>query len=229
MHLIGVDLGQIVDAAAVTIFEDELVQKPVTKMPLDLPPRYLDVASLLVRRYNLVDMAQWRGVSYPETAERIKRIVDSPLISRDYILVLDATGVGQAVMDMVRDNYQLSPIGVTFTSGKSVTQSSYGYNVPKRDLVVNLQVLFQMERIRIAADLALADVFREQLRHYTSKMSKSGNEQFGADEEDVHTDLPMAAAIIMWYSEQVLAGQLELPSAAGEARKVFNPATYGLS
>lgn len=216
------------DFAAPVIFEDELVPKPVTRAPLDLPPRYLDVPSLLVRRYNLVDMAQWTGVSYPQTARRIEQIVRSPLISRDYLLVVDATGVGQAVMDMLRDSYNLAPIGVTFTSGKSVTQSIYGYNVPKRDLVVNLQVLYQMERVRIAEELELALEYKEQLRHFTSEVDRvTKHESFDSDSGQVHDDLPMASAIVLWYAEQILAGELELPNSA--PAKAFNPATYGLS
>lgn len=216
------------DFAAPVIFEDELVPKPVTRAPLDLPPRYLDVPSLLVRRYNLVDMAQWTGVSYPQTAKRIEQIVRSPLISRDYLLVVDATGVGQAVMDMLRDSYNLAPIGVTFTSGKSVTQSIYGYNVPKRDLVVNLQVLYQMERVRIAEELELALEYKEQLRHFTSEVDRvTKHESFDSDSGQVHDDLPMASAIVLWYAEQILAGELELPNSA--PAKSFNPATYGLS
>jgi hypothetical protein len=229
MHLIGVDLGRVVDAAAVVIFEDELVQKPVTKAPLDVPPRYLDVPSLLVRRYNLVDMIQWRGVTYPEIARKIGLIMKMPEVSHDIILAVDATAVGQAVMDMLRADPQLDPIGVTFTSGKSVTQSTFGYNVPKRDLVVNLQVMFQMERIRIAEEHPLALEFKEQLRHYTSNIDKvTLNESFDG-EGGVHDDLPMAAAVIMWYCEHVLASELELPSGDNGSRKAFNPATYGLS
>jgi hypothetical protein len=230
MHLIGVDLGRQNDFAAPVIFEDELVQKPITKAPHEISVKYLDVPSLLVRRYNLVDMAQWRGVSYPQIALRVKQIIDSPLISRDYILCVDATGVGQAVVDMLRDDYGLEPIGITFTSGKAVTQSSFGYNVPKRDLVINLQVLFQMERIRIAESLELALQFKEQLRHFTSVVNERGHEQFGADDESIHDDLPMAAAIIMWYSEHILAHEMELPTGGnGTKQGAFNPATYGLS
>lgn len=230
MHLIGVDLGRLNDFAAPVIFEDELVQKPVQAMPLDVPPRFIDVPSLLVRRYNLVDMAQWRGVSYPQIARRIRDIVVSPLISRDYILAVDATGVGQAVVDLLRDDYGLFPVGITFTSGKSVTQSVFGYNVPKRDLVVNLQVLYQTERIRIAADLELGGLYKEQLRHFTSVVDrKTGHEGFEADNEAIHDDLPMASAIVLWYAEQILAHELELPNASVEAKKAFNPATYGLS
>lgn len=229
MHLIGVDLGRVVDAAAVVIFEDELAQKPVTRAPLEIPPRYLDVPSLLVRRYNLVDMIQWRGVSYPEIARRISVIMKMPEVSHDTILAVDATAVGQAVMDMLRDDPLLNPVGITFTSGKSVTQSNFGYNVPKRDLVVNLKVLMEMERIRIAEEHPLALEFKEQLRHYTSSVDKvTLNESFDG-EGGVHDDLPMAAAVIMWYCEQILAHELELPSDGGRPQKAFNPATHGLS
>jgi len=228
VHLIGVDLGRQNDFAAPVIFEDELIQKPVTRAPNELPPRYRDVPSLLTRIYKCVDMNQWRDVSYPMTAQRIKRIVDSPLISRDYILVLDATAVGEAVMDMLREIYHLNPIGVAFTSGDSVTQSVYGYNVPKWMLVQNLQVLGEMERLKIAEDLELALTFKEQLRHFTSTVSRrTGHESFNADSESEHDDLPMAAAVVLWYAENVLAHQIELPNNPTE-KKDFDPARYGL-
>ena len=227
-HLIGVDLGRQNDFAAPVIFEDELVQKPVTRAPDEIPVRYRDVPSLLTRIYKGVDMSEWRGVSYPMTAQRIKRIVDSPMISRDYVLVVDSTGVGEAVIDMLRESYHLNPVGVSFTSGNAVTMSPFGYNVPKRDLVVNLQVLFQMERVKIAEELELAVTFREQLRHFTSTVNRrTGHEGFGADSEIEFDDLPMAAAIVLWYAEKILAHQIEMPHRLGPAKE-FDPARHGL-
>ena len=49
-------------------------------------------------------------------------------------------------------------------------------------------------------------------------------------EGGVHDDLPMAAAIIMWYAEHILAHEMELPTGGNGTKKgAFNPATYGLS
>ena len=227
MHLIGVDLGRQNDFAAPVIFEDELILEPVTIMPDGVPPRYQDVPTSLMRIYNLVDMCQWRGVSYPIITRRIKDITISPLISRDYILVVDATGVGIAVIDMMRE-LDLFPIGITITGGNVVTLSEFGYNVPKRDIVVNMQVVFQCERIRIAAELALATTFRDQLKHYTTpdKLTARGKQTFGNDAEVGNDDLVTSAGIVLWYAEKVLGSVVQLPTGK---EKEYNPAKAGLS
>lgn len=227
MHLIGVDLGRQNDFAAPVIFEDELIVEPVTIMPDGVPPRYQDVPISLMRIYNLVDMCQWRGVSYPMIARRIKDITISPLISRDYILVVDATGVGIPVIDMMREQ-DLFPIGISITGGNVVTLSEFGYNVPKRDIVVNMQVVFQTERIRIAEELELAGTFRDQLKHYTTpdKLTARGKQTFGNDAEVGNDDLVTSAGIVLWYAEKVLGSTVQLPTGK---EKEYNPAKAGLS
>ena len=66
-------------------------------------------------------------------------------------LVVDATGVGGAVLDMLREAWpggRLVP--VTITGGKSPVRSGAAWSVPKRDLVVGLQVMFEEGEMRIA-------------------------------------------------------------------------------
>lgn len=201
----------------------------MTIMPDGVPPKFRDVPSSLIRIYDCVHMEQMRGVSYPMVADRVKAIADNPLISRDYILVVDATGVGIAVIDMMRD-MGLSPIGITYTSGREITMSEFGYNVPKRDLVVNLQLLYQTGRIRIAADLDLAPAFRDQLKGFTFDAHKEGpGSKYGAETEALHDDLVTSAAVALWYAEKVLPPYIELPSGGGNGDGKYNPAKAGLS
>lgn len=228
MTLIGVDLGRRKDYATVNIFEDHLIQRPVTGQPNTVKIKPMEAPSLLTRVYNLVDMGEMRGVPYPEVARRISVISLHPKISKPYALVVDATGVGIAVIDMLRgDPYRLDPIGVTFTPGRGWRESEVGYNVAKLDLMVNLQLLYETERIRIADGIAHLDEYKEQMKGMTTKINTRGHEIFTEESDETHDDFVMGQAIVLWYAEHAMPANVELPS--GEADKVFNPATWGIS
>jgi hypothetical protein len=61
------------------------------------------------------------GTSYPDVIRRVVDVVNSPqLKGRETSLIVDATGVGVMLVDMLREA-NLSPIGVMSTSGLNAT------------------------------------------------------------------------------------------------------------
>ena len=224
MHYIGVDCGRVNDYAAIDIFEDRLIHRPPTIMPWHVRQSMQEVPDRLLRVYDAIHLEQIRGVSYPQVVRRVKQIVDNPRVSQDYVLVVDSTGVGIAIIDMMVCA-GLFPIGVTFTAGREVTQGEQGYNVPKRDLVVNIQMLFQLDRINISSKLKLAPVFRDQLKGFTKDAHK-GYETYGNDEKLVgNDDLVTAGAVVLWYAEKTHASEIGLPNKEPDP---FDPARHGL-
>jgi hypothetical protein len=118
-------------------------------------------------------------------------------------LAVDATGVGRPVCDLFRDarmSCQLVPI--TITGGLSVTGDGRGgAHIPKKDLVACAQVLLQARRLRVARELALADVLVQELENFRVRITPAANEAFGEWREGQHDDLVFALALAAWVGE----------------------------
>jgi hypothetical protein len=94
------------------------------------------------------------GTAYPTQAERVVKITRSGELAGRCTLVVDATGVGRPVVDLLkreRPGCLLMP--VIITGGASETKTGEYYGVPKRDLVTGLQVLLQSGGLQIAAGI----------------------------------------------------------------------------
>jgi len=102
------------------------------------------------------------GTYYPEQVARIKGLVRDPVLRTegyDYQgkrtihyppeLVVDATGVGRSVVDMLRkERISFFPVPIT---GDDVEHYEHGfYRVPKRSLVSSVQIALQSGKLKIA-------------------------------------------------------------------------------
>lgn len=114
-------------------------------------------------------------------------------------LVIDATGVGRPVLDMMRAE-GLEPIGITITGGDRATNEGGMWRVPKRELVSVLQVLLQTERLAVSPALPLAHTFTSELLAFKVKIDPlTAHDSYGAWRDGEHDDLVLAAAIACWY------------------------------
>ncbi|MBF0622902.1 MAG: hypothetical protein HQL54_13355 [Magnetococcales bacterium] len=182
-YLLGLDLGQAGDYTGLTIFECLNNKRP--------PVYHLRH----VERLKL-------GLSYPKqvdlVAERLARI---PGIST---LVLDATGVGRPVVDMIRQRRLLTTIiAVTITGGNTVNETDKDtFTVPKRDLVSTLQVLFQNARLKVAQGLPQGELLIEELLNFKVKINVNNHDSYEAWRDKDHDDLVLSAALALWYAER---------------------------
>ena len=153
--------------------------------------------------YDVVRLEQFPlGVDYGTVIERCRQILTNPRLAGATDLVVDATGVGLPVVQQMR-HAGLTPYAVTITGGSSLNQTGLAaWNVPKRDLVSSLQLLFQAGRIRLPDPKRneLVGILKEQLQRFTAKITKAGNEVFSAETESVHDDLVMALALAGWFA-----------------------------
>ena len=189
---VGLDLGQSRDFTAIAVLERaELTgewdavafgRKKTTALRL----RYLERVSL--------------GTPYPEVVERVKQVTRSADLAGRCQLIADATGVGRPVMDMLRraelGSRRLWP--VLITGGDTEKMADGYYRVPKRDLVVGLQVLLQRRELKIAAGLAFGKTLVREMMEMRVKITAAGNEQYGAWREGEHDDLVLAVALGCW-------------------------------
>lgn len=198
--IVGVDLASHSDYTALVVLESTM---------RDGPPLHA------VRH-----LERWQA-SYPETVRRVRNrlaAVRAPDLDPTASVVVDATGVGRPVLDMLTEA-GLDPIGVLIHGGDAVVKASDGtWRVPKRTLVAHLQVVLQSSRLQIARALDLADVLIAELRGFRVEISLRGHDRYGNDvgeamwREAPHDDLVLATALAVWR---------------GETRPVPMPPPYG--
>ncbi len=185
---IGVDLGQSKDYTAITIMEQNYHYKSIhTKIPI-YNIRHLERIAL--------------GTSYPKIVYRLEVLLQKPEIYHaQKVMLIDQTGVGQAVVDMMRQSDIKNVIGINITGGSSVNEIEGGFNVPKKELVAALQILIQSERIKIAKELEFADILKQEILNFRVKLDeRTGHESFEAWRADEHDDLVLSTAISAWYA-----------------------------
>ena len=153
------------------------------------------------------------GTPYPAIVERVCTLLHAAPLRAVTTLIVDATGVGRPVVDLLREaDLDARIIPITITGGDSVTYEPRGreYRVPKRDLVGVLQVLVQQEprRLKIAEGLPLGATLAAEMLNFKAKISARGHDSYeagpaGGDwREGAHDDLVLAATLPCWYAEK---------------------------
>jgi hypothetical protein len=190
---VGLDLGQSADYTALAVVQagedKELRLRHLERYPLRTP--------------------------YPEIADKVARLVREPALTvtterrfgqvrrRRPELVVDNTGVGVAVTDLLRER-GLTFRPVTITGGDvaraSETQDKgRHYRVPKRDLFAALEVPFHNGTLKVAEGLPLWPTLREELLNFRRKIDlKTAHDSYEHWREGYHDDLVLAAAMAMW-------------------------------
>jgi hypothetical protein len=186
MFYLGVDLGQQRDHTALVAVE-----------------RMERVGQLHVRHAERVAL----GVPYPKVVERIGALLRHQELRGQCALVVDATGVGAPVVDMLRGaGLGCEIAAVTITGGEREGQSNGRWNVPKRDLVGGVQVLLERGELRIAPELREAETLKRELLAVRATASRGGRVRLGADGEGEHDDLVIALALACWRARQRVVG-----------------------
>lgn len=146
--------------------------------------------------------------SYPEMVNRMLTFIDHVYPANDYMMVVDYTGVGRPVVDMMRQK-ELKVIALNITgSTKSKWKFGNEVSVPKKDIVSSLQVVFQERRIKIARDIdsfLKTNVINEYVKEFLSfkpTINKNAHAQFNAS-SGYHDDIVMSIGLATWYGEYV--------------------------
>lgn len=134
------------------------------------------------------------GSSYARVVARVKEILRS-VPSSD--LVIDATGVGQAAIELFKEA-GLGPTVVTITAGDEVAEQWPCFRVPKRDVISTAQVLLQTGRLRIARDLPNAQLLLRELQGFRMNVDLKRTSDSLAWREGANDDLVLALAVGLW-------------------------------
>jgi hypothetical protein len=190
-YFIGLDLGKNSDFTALAVVEraefegewDVATWAHRTEPAVRL--RYLERIPL--------------GTPYPEIVGRVGKVMGSAALAQGRRhLVVDATGVGQPVVDLLaRENLDCKLWPVTITGGASEGISRGGYRVPKRDLIIGLQVRLQEGELQIASGLKEGATLARELGDMRVETTGGGREKYGA-KSGKHDDLVLAVALACW-------------------------------
>lgn len=188
----GLDIGKLADYTALALLE---IDMPVTWQASGQAvferPTYLCRGLL---RYDL-------GTSYPDMVTATRRaLARMGGLGYQGWLVVDATGVGEPVVDMLY-RAGLAPIAIKITGGSVATRDPTftAYNVPKRDLVAAVQVTLGQRRLRVYPS-PMREVLLSELQAFDWSSSPTGYDLFSA-REGAHDDLVLAVAMALWFCE----------------------------
>jgi hypothetical protein len=146
------------------------------------------------------------GTAYPEQVRHVQGLFDRLRLTTGETveLAVDQTGVGRAVVDMLREA-KLPVTAISITGGDNVTYENGTRRVPKRDLVGTVQVLLQTERLKIDKTLPEASILTAELQGFKYAITAAGHDRYGNDvsewRENSHDDLVLAAAVAAWWGE----------------------------
>jgi hypothetical protein len=181
----GLDLGQAVDFTALALLE----RPPATEgKNVGYVVRYL-------KRFPL-------GAAYTDVVASMAQLARLPLLAQHVTIVLDQTGVGRALVDMLRRAVAVPIVPVSITAGQTISEKDDGsQHVPKKELVTSLQLLLQGRRLKIPRRLPENEALVRELENFRIKITASAHETFGAGGANQHDDLVMALALACWYAE----------------------------
>jgi hypothetical protein len=189
---IGVDLGQSQDHTAIVVLDRVTV--PVSGPDAVVPPSACETT------YNVRHLERMKlGTPYQAVVERIRTLVENPVFGGKVTLVVDATGVGGPVVDLLSEALRGKPIVPVVITGGDRTYFEQGrYRVPKRDLISGVTVLLESGRLRISQRLPEAKTLMDELLNMRVKISDAGNDAYGAWRSGEHDDMVLALALAVW-------------------------------
>ncbi len=191
MFFVGLDLGQRQDFTAIAVVEriDPQSLRPgpfrggAFGLTTPTPPW-----SLIIRHLERLPL----GTPYTTVAERVCEIMLHPALEANSRLIVDATGVGRPVVDLLRTaKFSATVTAVTITGGDSAHNKGEEWHVPRRDLLVHLQVLLEQGRLKIARNTRETERLVRELESITA-----------SGESGEHDDLVIAVALACWRAKR---------------------------
>jgi hypothetical protein len=182
-YVAGLDLGQKRDYSAISLLE--VAERTLEERD---PVTWEQAKDRRVRVVYLerVDL----GTPYPDVVTHVAGLMGDARL-KDSTLVVDATGVGAPVVDMLRKaDLPCRLMPVTITGGEHDAAVKGGYHVPKRELLTGLQVLVQSGGLQIPRRLMLADALIKEMVEM---------------KEGSRDDLVLATSLAWWWARKTEA------------------------
>lgn len=157
--------------------------------------------------YEVVYVRRWRGTSYVDLVGQIGAILRQGPFYGEVRLRVDATGVGQPVLDIINQaralgEFQVAELDpIIFSAGQEANRKTN--TVPKKDLVGALEIALTQGRLKFASDLPLARTIKQELKNFTASISSAGRARFEASGSG-HDDIVVGLALCVYEEAAVL-------------------------
>ena len=189
--ILGVDPGQRRDPAGLAVIDGFDILHLERVLGLSYPRLAERVAVLLAQ----LPAARPGGVGRPACtaggyADRMRAEVAA---IRATPIVVDATGVGRAVVDLL-EALHLTPVAATLTGGGKLRVSGREVSLPRRVLFRPLQAALEVGRLRVGEGCPYRDELAQEV--LAARGGPSGAESRGAGH---HGDLMTAVALAVWW------------------------------
>lgn len=157
--------------------------------------------------YDLVAMARKQGLPYDQIVDWVSRIYHKPEFNRQQPpeLVVDSTGVGVAVVDMLHTK-GLRLKAVTITSGESFSQKGSIFHVGKARLIGTFLGAFDGGKVQVNPNMPIWPQLEKEMLSYRAEISAQGRAKFEAEEGE-HDDMIFALAQAIWFGEEAKRGK----------------------
>jgi hypothetical protein len=228
--LVGCDLGQVNDPTAVVIAQrwesrewydrgGEFVSAAeAARLGSQRCDRY-GYQTKILPSYDIVHTERVPlGTPYPEVEKILRDIMRRPELAVGRFdgtdgpiagahrqpprLLVDATGVGAAVLDHLRAA-GLEPVGILIHGGDAVTRGLRVIRVPKRDLVGIVSVRLQNRSLRFTNAGPYAGILQRELLNFRVKIDPvTSHDSYSHWREGEHDDLVLATAIALWWGDR---------------------------
>jgi hypothetical protein len=218
--VIGVDVGQRVDPTAIAVVEREeriegrRYHPDGSVAPSAKERRVWHHTARYLARLPL-------GTPYPEVADRLAEIAAGVAAKAGVRprLYLDATGVGQPLVDVLRlHKVKARLIPVYFTHGdRRIPEHNGPVTLGKAWLVSRMQALFQGGRLHLPPGHPEAEVMTDELLDYEIRVDKNANDTYGAFRVGSHDDLVTALGLATQEDGSTLAEAFDKASEASRA------------
>lgn len=191
---VGLDLGRRRDHSALVIAE---MTRFATGRRSAVTLDYVFENRLRVRHVERIPL----GMKYSQLADYVGGLLEHREL-RDWPcqLVMDATGVGDAVLEMMKGarlRAQIVPVNIT--GGADTVRNARGeFNVPKAELVSNLENLLAEDLLEIAAGCAHTSELLDELAWFERTKLATGHVAYAAARASVHDDLVVALMLACW-------------------------------
>jgi phage FluMu gp28-like protein len=203
--LCGVDLGRVNDPSTVVV-----VEQRGSKFNQEDRHYYVHI----VKRFPL-------GKLYSDVAAELSKLdmklrVHAIQEKRTPIItwVLDSTGVGDAVSELVRRELPDSEIVKCYLTGginPTLNEENLELHLPKQQLVSNLLSLFDAGLIHLSKESREIELVVEELRDFKISISDAGRESFAADTRvGAHDDLIIALGLSVTIGEMEIFAGIEM-------------------
>lgn len=206
----AVDVGKKQDPSTIQIYR---ISPTVRRMPEETGR-----PDEIVNYLDLVYQSKFLGLRYTELVKLLLDLLKRLSMINKSQLLVDGTGIGEAVVDIMRDE-RLMPIPIVFTGGGSVrpVYASFGrifqsnksfsggsvlkeIHVPKEDLVHAGKIIMEQGRLRIAPNVDHAEDFKKQLMGFKGKVNeKTGRRKYENETDTIHDDLVVTYLMASWW------------------------------